>query len=199
MFLIYSWNLKDRKFVSLTFFWTNKYLVQNELCCFQAINEKTLKQQFWKGYRSTCPHTNSAIPNGELSPSKATAVLAECLKWAFASFWRDVTPTEIPDIHDVAHMLENCFPPLPSVVLVKGILENLHPKKGTCVDQIPALVPKKSWEELAPIVHDIICSSISQCKYSGLYKHVLISPIPEVAIKVLWKWLSPDLSISSSG
>ena len=33
-------------------------------------------------------------------------------------------------------------------------------------------------EELAPVVHDIICASIAQSKYPTSYKHALVSPVP---------------------
>jgi hypothetical protein len=41
-------------------------------------------------------------------------------------------------------------------------------------------VLKNFWEELAPIVDNIICSSITQSKYPSLYKHALITPVPKV-------------------
>ena len=39
---------------------------------------------------------------------------------------------------------------------------------------------KRFCEELAPVVHDIVVSSIMQCKYPTAYKHALVSPIPKV-------------------
>ena len=39
---------------------------------------------------------------------------------------------------------------------------------------------KRFHEEMAPIVHDIICASIVQCKYPSGYKYALISPVPKV-------------------
>jgi hypothetical protein len=63
---------------------------------------------------------------------------------------------------------------------VKATLKKLNPKKATGTDQIPAWVLKNFCEKLAPIVHNIICSSITQCKYPSLYKHALITPVPKV-------------------
>ena len=40
---------------------------------------------------------------------------------------------------------------------------------------------KRFHEELAPVVHDIICCSIKECKFPVLYKHALITPIPKVS------------------
>jgi hypothetical protein len=63
---------------------------------------------------------------------------------------------------------------------VKATLKKLNPKKATDADQIPAWVLKNFCEKLAPIVHNIICSSITPCKYPSLYKHALITPVPKV-------------------
>ena len=46
------------------------------------------------------------------------------------------------------------------------------------MDNIPAWVLKQYHE--APVVHDIVCCSLSQCYYPSLYKHALISPVPKV-------------------
>ena len=35
----------------------------------------------------------------------------------------------------------------------------------TRIDGVPAWLLKRFHEELAPVVHDIICASIVQCKY----------------------------------
>ena len=45
---------------------------------------------------------------------------------------------------------------------------------------IPAWMLKQYHEDLAPVVYDIVCCSISQCCYPSLYKHALISPVPKV-------------------
>ena len=47
-------------------------------------------------------------------------------------------------------------------------------------DCVPALLLKRFHEELAPVVHDIICASIVQSKYPTSYKHALVSPVPKV-------------------
>ena len=39
---------------------------------------------------------------------------------------------------------------------------------------------KRYCEELAPIVHDIICASIKECEYPTAYKHALVIPVPKV-------------------
>ena len=39
---------------------------------------------------------------------------------------------------------------------------------------------KRYAEELAVVIHDIICASIIECKYPSLYKHALVSPVPKV-------------------
>ncbi len=56
-------------------------------------------------------------------------------------------------------------PPVPSIGQVKSTLRHLKAKKATGSDNIPALFLKRFHEELAPVVHDIICGSIIQCKY----------------------------------
>ena len=71
-------------------------------------------------------------------------------------------------------------PPTPSIGLVKAALKQLNPKKATGSDKIPGWVLKRYREELAPIVHDIICASIVQCKYPTAYKHALVAPVPKV-------------------
>ena len=45
---------------------------------------------------------------------------------------------------------------------------------------MPAWLHKRFHEELAPVVHDIICASIVQSKYPTSYKHALGSPVPKV-------------------
>ena len=45
---------------------------------------------------------------------------------------------------------------------------------------MPAWILKQFNDELASFIHDIICANIQQCKYSTLYKHALVSPVPKV-------------------
>ena len=56
----------------------------------------------------------------------------------------------------------------------------MNPRKATGVDGVPAWLLKRFHEELAPVVHDIICASIVQSKYPASYKHALVSPVPKV-------------------
>ena len=56
----------------------------------------------------------------------------------------------------------------------------MNPRKATGVDGVPAWLLKRFHEELAPVVHDIICASIVQSKYPTSYKHALVSPVPKV-------------------
>ena len=63
---------------------------------------------------------------------------------------------------------------------VKAALRQLNFSKATSSDKIPAWLLKRFCEELATVVHDIIWSSITQCKYPTLYKHALFTPIPKV-------------------
>ena len=64
--------------------------------------------------------------------------------------------------------------------LVKAALKQLNPKKATGSGKIPGWVLKRYCEELAPVVDDIICASIVQCKYPTAYKHALVTPVPKV-------------------
>ena len=58
--------------------------------------------------------------------------------------------------------------------------QHVNPRKATGADCVPALLLKRFHEELAPVVHDIICASIVQSKYPTSYKHALVSPVPKV-------------------
>ncbi len=53
-------------------------------------------------------------------------------------------------------------------------------KKATGIDGIPAWFLKQYSEDLAPVVHTIITSSIIQCKYPTLDKQALITPEPKI-------------------
>ena len=78
------------------------------------------------------------------------------------------------------HPQKNNKPPLPSIGQVKSVLKHLNPRKATGIDNVPAWMLKQCHEDLAPVVYDIVCCSISQCCYPSLYKHALISPVPKV-------------------
>ena len=71
-------------------------------------------------------------------------------------------------------------PLLPSIRQVKKILKCLNSKKATGVDGVPTWVLKCFHEELAVSIHEIICTSILQCKYPSPYKHALICPVLKV-------------------
>ena len=45
---------------------------------------------------------------------------------------------------------------------------------------MPAWLLKRFYEELAQVIHEIICPSIMQCKYPSCYKHALVSPMSKV-------------------
>ncbi|CAB4036129.1 Hypothetical predicted protein [Paramuricea clavata] len=83
-------------------------------------------------------------------------------------------------LEDVASSLRQENPPTPSIGQVKTALKQLNSKKATGSDGIPAWVLKRYCEELAPIVHDIICDSIKECEYPTAYKHALVIPVPKV-------------------
>ena len=60
----------------------------------------------------------------------------------------------------------------PSIGQIKSSLRHLNPRKATGVDVAPAWLLKRFHEELAPVVHDIICCSIKECKFPKLYPKV---------------------------
>ena len=60
------------------------------------------------------------------------------------------------------------------------MLKHVNPRKATGVDGVPAWLLKRFHEELAAVVHNIICASIVQSKYPTSYKHALVSPVPKV-------------------
>ena len=67
--------------------------------------------------------------------------------------------------------LKDVPPPTPSVGQIKATLGHLNPKKATGADKLPAWLLKRFCEKMALVVHNIMCASIAQCKYSELYKH----------------------------
>ena len=108
-------------------------------------------------------------PN-RIPPAEVTEHLVEQLQQAFIKPWLDVCPTAPTDEQTDSHLLKDVPPPLPSVGQVKSTLKHLNPKKATGVDGIPAWLLKRFNEELALVVHNIICASIVQCKYPKPYK-----------------------------
>ena len=106
--------------------------------------------------------------------------LAENLQKAFIKPWSDRYTNVVSKIPEEIYPLKNNKPLLPSTGQVKAVLKHLNPKKATGIDKISAWVLKQYHKGLAPVVHDIVCCSISQCYYPLLYKHALISPVPKV-------------------
>lgn len=78
------------------------------------------------------------------------------------------------------HGLRDNSPCVTSIGQVKKLLIELNSKKATGTDNISAWTLKRFAEELAVLVHDIICASIIERNYPTLYKHVLVSPVPYV-------------------
>ncbi|CAB4002267.1 RNA-directed DNA polymerase from mobile element jockey [Paramuricea clavata] len=106
--------------------------------------------------------------------------LAEKLQKAFTKPWSDRYTNVAFEIPEVNHPHKNNKPPLPSIGQVKAVLKHLNPRKATGIDKVPAWMLKQYHKDLAPVVYDIVCCSISQCCYPSLYKHALISPVPKV-------------------
>ena len=115
-----------------------------------------------------------------IPPAEVTEYLVEQLQQAFIKPWQEVCPTNVPDFQTVSHLLKDVPPPTPSVGQVKSTLRHLNPKKATGADGIPEWLLKRFYEELALVVHNVICASIVQCKYPKPYKHALICPVPKV-------------------
>ena len=97
--------------------------------------------------------------------SDGTPDTVEILQNIFTKPWSKLPETIIPSLEDVASSLRQENPPTPSIRQVKTALKQLNSKKATGSDGIPEWVLKRYCEELAPIVHDIICASIKECEY----------------------------------
>lgn len=69
-------------------------------------------------------------------------------------------------------------PHLPSIRQIKKILKCLKREKGRGTVNISTWILINLAKEQAVVVHDIMCSSITERKCPTLYKHVLISPVP---------------------
>ncbi len=118
-------------------------------------NVKHHDQARW--YKSTYKLVATEEPRGTIPAPELAADIAERLQSAFSRPWQDIDPTEVPDIDDVAPMLKDNIPLTPSIGQIKSSLRYLNPRKATGVDMIPAWLLKRFHEELAPVVHDIIC------------------------------------------
>ncbi|CAB3978984.1 Hypothetical predicted protein [Paramuricea clavata] len=112
--------------------------------------------------------------------SDSTPDTVEILQNIFTKPWSKLPETILPSLEDVASSLRQENPPTPSIGQVKTALKQLNSKKANGSDGIPAWVLKRYCEELAPIVHDIICASIKECEYPTAYKHALVIPVPKV-------------------
>ena len=124
-----------------------------------------------------CEGANSN--NNEISNSSTDS--AEILQNVFTKPWSNLPETIIPSLEEVEQSLRRGNPPTPSIGLVKAALKQLNPKKATGSDKIPGWVLKRYCsEELAPVVHDINCASITPCKCPSAYKHALVTPVSKV-------------------
>ena len=94
---------------------------------------------------------------------------------AFTKPWANLRNENKVDVDEVNHLLKDIPLRQPSIGQVKS-----HLRKATGVDDILAWILKHFSEDLAPVIHDIIIRSISQCRYPTLYKHALITPVPKV-------------------
>jgi len=104
------------------------------------------------------------------APSKSElSKLADDLLDAITKPWEDREPSSLL-VSDLADNLIDRPPATPSIGQVNAALKRLNPKKATGHDGVPAWLLKHFHEELAPVIHDIICASILQCKYPTPYK-----------------------------
>jgi len=106
--------------------------------------------------------------------------MADALLNAFTEPWKDREPTVHLECQSVKNLVDCHQPSTPSIGQVKAALQRLNPRKATGSDGVPAWLLKNFNEELAPVIHDIICSSIRHNKYPTAYIHALISPVPKV-------------------
>ena len=113
-------------------------------------------------------------------PADTAADLSERSQRIFTKPWQDSVLTKIPDIDELRSLLKESNPPLPSIGQVKAVFKQLNPRKATGSDGIPYWLLKRFCEELAPVIHNIVCSSIMQSKYPTPYKHALVSPVRKV-------------------
>ena len=98
---------------------------------------------------------------------------------AFTAPWTDRESTE-PTVRELADGLEDRSPPLPNIAQVESISKHLNPRKATGADYVAAWLLKHFYEELIPVIHEIMYATIMQCKYPSCYKQALVSPIPKV-------------------
>lgn len=109
-----------------------------------------------------------------------SVIMADELLKAFTDPWKDRKPTT-PQKCDTEWKLVDCRQSfIPNIGQVKAALKRFNSRKATGPDGVPAWLLKQFNEELAPVVHDITCTSIRQSKYPTAYKYALISPVPKV-------------------
>ena len=135
-----------------------------------------------KWYRSIYAMTGADQQHADITaPSKTElSKLADDLLDAFTKPWEDREPSSLL-VSELADNLIDRPPATPSIGQVKAALKRLNPKKATGYDGVPAWFLKHFHEELAPVIHDIICASILQCKYPTPYKRALVTPVPKVS------------------
>ena len=106
--------------------------------------------------------------------------MAEKLQQAFIKPWENLPSDNELDVNQIDQLLRNTTPPLPSIGQVKSCLKRLNTRKATGVDKTPASILKRFYDDLAPVVHNIVTASIKQCKYPSQYKHALVTPVAKV-------------------
>ena len=62
--------------------------------------------------------------------------ITERLQSAFIKPWKDIDPTEVPDVDDVVSLLKDNTPATPSIGQIKSSLKHLNPRKATGADGI---------------------------------------------------------------
>ena len=117
---------------------------------------KLRKRNQSKWYQAIFDLTSTNSQQNSNLPTDDTTSVAEQLQRSFVKPWQEATPSAIPGINDVSHLLEDVPPPTPSIGQVKAELRHLNSKKSTGIDGIPAWVLKRFHEELALVVHNII-------------------------------------------
>ena len=83
------------------------------------------------------------------------------------------------NINEIEHLLKDIAPPVPSSCQVGSCLKHLNTKKATGVDKIQAWFLNRYYHDVTPAIHNIVTSSIIQCKYPTEYKHALFRPVPK--------------------
>ena len=142
---------------------------------------KSNPEKWFKSIASLASINDSSTSLASLSNNELSD-LAEKLQAAFTKSWKNLGTENASrlQVNDAQHLPKETTPPLSSIGQVKMVLKQLKTKKVTGIDGIPAWFLKQYYEDLAPAVHNIIISSISQCKYLTIYKHALITPITKV-------------------